>query len=62
MVDVFISYQRDEREAVQIIAEKLAELKLNVWFDSNLRSGKNFDQEIAQTLESAKAVLSCWTP
>jgi hypothetical protein len=62
MVDVFISYQRDERDAVRIIAEKLTELKLDVWCDSNLRSGKNFDQEIAQTLESAKAVLSCWTP
>ena len=59
MGDVFISYQRDEREAVRIIADKLTELKIDVWFDSNLSTGSTFDQEIADALESSKAVLSC---
>ncbi len=61
MGDVFISYQRDEREAVRIIADKLTELKIDVWLDSNLHTGSTFDQEIAEALESAKAVLTCWT-
>ena len=61
MSDVFISYQRDEQEAVRIIADKLTELKIDVWFDSNLRTGSTFDEEIAEALESAKAVLTCWT-
>lgn len=62
MADVFISYQRTEREAVAIIAEKLIALKLDVWFDSMLKSGGTFDEEIAGKLQAAHAVLVCWTP
>ena len=62
MADVFISYQRAERDAVAIIADKLADLRLEVWFDSKLRPGGTFDEEIATQLETAKAVLICWTP
>jgi hypothetical protein len=62
MADVFISYQRAERDAVTIIAEKLTELRLDVWFDSKLRPGGTFDEAIATQLEAAKAVLACWTP
>src|SRR4029450_8071399 len=62
MVDVFISYKQEEREAVQIIASTLNDLKVAVWFDSKLRAGTSFDEEIAAALEAAKAVLVCWTP
>jgi hypothetical protein len=62
MADIFISYQRAERDAVAIIAEKLVELRLDVWFDSKLRPGGIFDEEIATQLETAKAILTCWTP
>ncbi len=62
MADVFISYQRSEHDAVAIIAEKLTELRLDVWFDSKLRPGGTFDEEIAAQLDAAKAVLTCWTP
>lgn len=62
MVDVFISYKQEEREAVQIIASALNDLKVSVWFDTKLRAGGSFDEEIAAALESAKAVLVCWTP
>jgi hypothetical protein len=61
LVDVFISYKQEEREAVSIIATSLADLKLDVWFDSKLRAGGSFDTEIAAALETAKAVLVCWT-
>lgn len=62
MVDVFISYKQEEREAVQIIASALSDLKVSVWFDSKLRAGTSFDEEIAAALEAAKSVLVCWTP
>ena len=62
MADVFISYQRQERDAVEIVAEKLKALKFDVWFDEALRSGGSFDQDIADNLKAAKAVLVCWTP
>lgn len=62
MTDVFISYKQEEREAVQIIAASLHDLKLAVWFDTKLRAGGSFDEEIAAALNAAKAVLVCWTP
>jgi hypothetical protein len=62
MIDVFISYKQEEREAVQIIASTLIDLKVSVWFDTRLRAGASFDEEIAAALDAAKAVLVCWTP
>lgn len=62
MIDVFISYKQEEREAVQIIASSLSDLKVSVWFDTKLRAGGSFDEEIAAALNTAKAVLVCWTP
>lgn len=61
-VDVFISYQRGERDAVAIIAQRLIELRVAVWFDRALRPGGAFDEEIASKLGAARAVLTCWTP
>jgi hypothetical protein len=61
LVDVFVSYKQEEREAVQIIASSLADLKLDVWFDTKLRAGGSFDEEIATALQAAKAVPVCWT-
>jgi N-acetylmuramidase/TIR domain len=62
MADVFISYKREERDAVTLLAEKLRALQLDVWFDGKLRTGGAFDDEIAREIEAAKAVLTCWTP
>jgi len=62
LVDVFVSYKQEEREAVQIIASTLADLKLVIWFDTKLRAGGSFDEEIAAALRAANAVLVCWTP
>ncbi len=62
MADVFISYKREERDAVRLLAEELKALRLDVWFDEALQSGVTFDDRIAQEIETAKAVLICWTP
>ena len=48
MADVFISYKREERDAVQIIADTLGDLKVDVWFDRRLTVGGGFDEEIAR--------------
>jgi hypothetical protein len=60
--DVFISYKRDERAQVEAIARALEALKLNVWFDAELRSGTSFDQEIERHVRSARCMLVCWSP
>lgn len=61
-VDVFISYKRDERSEVQAIVRHLQSLRINVWFDAELRSGTNFDAEIEQKVRAAKCVLVAWSP
>jgi hypothetical protein len=61
MADVFISYKREERAEVQRIVEHLQGLKLSVWFDSRLPSGRSFDEEINHEVRSAKCVLVCWS-
>ncbi len=60
--DVFISYRRDQREQVLIIADRLQDLGLSVWFDARLEAGSSFDEEINREVRSAKAVLVCWSP
>ena len=62
MADVFISYKREERAAVERIAKLLGEQGLSIWFDARLPSGQSFDEEINRELHAAKAVLVCWSP
>lgn len=62
MADVFLSYKRDERDAVEKIAASLRSLRLSVWFDSNLNAGSSFSDEIEGELRTASAVLVCWSP
>ncbi len=62
MVDVFISYKREERARCERIHEKLTALGLDVWFDVRLTAGKRFDREIEAAVKSAKAVVVLWSP
>ena len=62
MVDVFISYKREERARCERIHEKLKAMGLDVWFDVRLTAGKSFDREIETAVTSAKAVIVLWSP
>ncbi|THD61243.1 TIR domain-containing protein [Phenylobacterium sp.] len=62
MPDVFLSYGREDKAAVQRFAEALEAEGFSVWWDSALRSGDAFDQVIEQALAQAKAVLVFWSP
>jgi TIR domain len=62
MTDVFISYRRDDRSRIELIAEKLRALKVDAWFDARLEAGKSFSAEIARELDKAACVLACWSP
>ena len=62
MVDVFISYKREERSRAESISKKLQSLGLEVWFDTKVPSGTLFDREIENALQQAKAVLVLWSP
>ncbi|MCA8901046.1 MAG: SapC family protein [Hyphomonas sp.] len=62
MVDVFISYKRQERARVIEIHEALVGLGLKVWFDQKLTPGLAFDKEIDRALKKAKCAIVCWSP
>lgn len=61
MPDVFISYKREERPRCLEIHDRLAALKLDVWFDARLDPGTRFDDEIEAAVRSAKVVLVLWS-
>ncbi|MCZ8261082.1 MAG: toll/interleukin-1 receptor domain-containing protein [Beijerinckiaceae bacterium] len=62
MVDVFISYKRRLRPRVEVLAESLRALDLDVWYDAGLKPGMSFGEDIADNVRNAKAVVVCWTP
>jgi len=62
VADVFISYKREDRPRVAIIAELLADLGLSAWFDASLVSGDTWQSVINREAGQASAMLVCWTP
>lgn len=62
MAEVFISYSQKERGLVAPIAERLAELGVEAWFDKEISAGESFGAVIRARLKEAKAVLVCWSP
>lgn len=62
MADVFISYKREERPAVEHLAATLRGLNLSVWFDASMTAGESFSDEIDREARNAKAILVCWSP
>jgi hypothetical protein len=62
MADVFISYKREERAAVERLAQELRALGLSVWFDASLSAGETFSDEIDREARTAKVILVCWSP
>ncbi len=61
MSDIFLSYQRDDRNRVKTLAEALERAGWSVWWDPHLRSGEHFDEVIERELKSAKCVIVVWS-
>ena len=62
VADIFISYKREDRSRVAIIADILADLGLTSWFDASLISGDSWESAINREVGAASAMLVCWTP
>lgn len=62
MADVFLSYKRQDRGAIEQIATALRALKLDVWFDASLTAGESFSDEIDRVAKASKVILVCWSP
>src|SRR5262245_44786523 len=62
MVDVFISYKREERDAVRIIAERLRAMAREGWCDGDVTISPSLGAEVAAKLAGAQCGLVCWPP
>lgn len=61
MADLFVSYKREDRAAVERIISRLAEEGYSIWWDSRLEAGENFGESIAQEIDQAKCVIVIWS-
>lgn len=61
MPDVFISYNREEREKARLVASALEAEGFSVWWDVALRAGETYDEVTEQNLRTAGAVVVLWS-
>jgi hypothetical protein len=61
MVDVFISYSREDGARAQDLARRLEARGLSAWWDRQIPPGKTWDQVIGKALEEARSVVVLWT-
>lgn len=61
MVDIFISYAREDKARAQILAEALERHNFSVWWDKKIPPGKTWEEFIGGALDSAKSVIVLWS-
>ncbi len=59
--DVFISYNRADRDRVRLLKEEIRRLGISVWMDEEIEPGAAFQREIEQALHNSGCVLVAWT-
>jgi formylglycine-generating enzyme required for sulfatase activity len=59
--DVFISYNREDREIAKHVASALEAEGFSVWWDAALRAGETYDEVTEQNLRNAGAVVVLWS-
>ena len=59
--DIFISYSRDNQEAVRHLAEAVKALGYDVWWDDQLPPHLAYGDVIAQKVGGAKAAIVVWS-
>jgi GTPase SAR1 family protein len=59
--EVFLSYSKADRDAVQKVAEVIEAGGFTVWFDRDLMVGDSFRKVIADRIDSVRAVVVLWT-
>jgi hypothetical protein len=62
MADVFISYKREDRGAIEQLADSFRKLGLEVWYDASLSAGDAFSDEIDREARASKVIVVCWSP
>jgi len=62
MADVFVSYARSDKARVAPMVAAIEAQGWSVWWDPEIEAGQQFDDQIEEELNVAKAVLVVWTP
>jgi len=62
MIDVFVSYKREDAVRVRKLVHALRATGLNVWWDEDIPPSAPWEATIERALASAKAVIVCWSP
>ena len=61
MASLFLSYSREDVGRVRSLAAALERDGHEVWWDQYISGGQEFADEIEKALNSADAVIVCWT-
>lgn len=60
-IDVFISYAREDRDRVGVLATHLEKQGWSVWWDRSILTGESFDRAIRTALTESKCVIVLWS-
>lgn len=61
MADIFLSYQREDRELIRPFVDELTRHGFDVWWDLDIRPGSNWMDSIMTEIHGAKLVIVCWS-
>lgn len=61
MADVFVSYDRRDRDLADKVVSALTEQGLTVWWDDRITPHETWDKTIEREVDAAKKVLVLWT-
>ena len=61
MADVFLSYNREDQEIARKFCDHFKAAGLDVWWDTTLRAGEDYDEVTEAALRSAKVVAVLWS-
>lgn len=62
MADVFVSYKSEDRERARLISLALQEEGFDVWWDTSLQAGEDYQEVIDRELRNALIVVVLWSP
>src|SRR5262245_60258567 len=61
MLDVFMSYKREDKAKVGLIVQRLQEWGWSVFWDPNISPGERWDSIVESKLHEAKCVCVAWS-
>ncbi|OFX00543.1 MAG: hypothetical protein A3E78_09920 [Alphaproteobacteria bacterium RIFCSPHIGHO2_12_FULL_63_12] len=61
MADIFISYAREDRAQIDLLASALEASGYSVWWDKRISAGVEFTKETTAELAAARVVLVAWS-